>query len=327
MSSTSPAASLGSPSRSPSSSAHGALPAQLAEGNSGGLVFLHNFPRQQQQRPATSMVDNQDTFGSNISPPPSSCFMSARNQNQGPILRSMSDATECRRPFASSPSNSLLSRVNPYYHHMFGESILGGGSGELSTPGASNNPYVNVMMNRRMQMCNVNSQSGNSTTAAGVFGPAPPPPQSSSSRALYGPAPPPGLGMMRQAQSGNSTAKRNETEDEDYDLNMVFDEIGAIQSKGLDETEDDQSTEPLQSSISTSLPTQSMLTQLHVQNKKQHHSHHLPVVFQGVTVGGSGKHVPLSSPTTTANKPQYDLAIYDPADLDLVNEKFPSNVQ
>ena len=38
----------------------------------------------------------------------------------------------------------------------------------------------------------------------------------------------------------------NKTDDDDYDLNIVFDEIGALQHKGLNEPEDDNSTAPLQ---------------------------------------------------------------------------------
>ena len=87
-------------------------------------------------------------------------------------------------------------------------------------------------------------------------------------------------------------------EDEDFDLNMVFDEIGALQNKGLDESEDD---------IVPPLQLGSTLQQMQQQ-------HHQP--------GTSTQ--PQSSTTSMGH---YNRELYDEADLSLVNEKYLQNVR
>lgn len=103
----------------------------------------------------------------------------------------------------------------------------------------------------------------------------------------------------------NTTSNANSaTEDEDFDLNMVFDEIGALQNKGLDEATDDTSTAPLITTPSSSTKS------AHHQQQQQHHS-------------------PTNTTTTTttvANTNGVGVVV-DETELSLANEKYQLNIR
>lgn len=132
-------------------------------------------------------------------------------------------------------------------------------------------------------------------------------------------ASPPGLNHHRNAfhhhngidaGTTNTGSRQTETEDEDFDLNMVFDEIEALQVKGLDESgTDDTCTAPL---VTPSTTTATVVPHHH----SHHHSHHPPAPPPPPPSSHS------KSATTT-----YNSEIYDESDISLANEKYPLNVR
>nr|XP_027195390.1 uncharacterized protein LOC113789985 [Dermatophagoides pteronyssinus] len=105
------------------------------------------------------------------------------------------------------------------------------------------------------------------------------------------------------------------TDDDDYDLNIVFDEIGALQHKGLNEPEDDNSTAPLQllspsqqqSSLTTTIST-AMATTTTIINDQQPKKQLTQIEIDGKIY-------------------KYDSDLYDPSDITLSNEKYSMNAR
>lgn len=97
----------------------------------------------------------------------------------------------------------------------------------------------------------------------------------------------------------------SQLEDEDFDLNMVFDEIGALQNKGLDESEDDVA--PLSQLSST-------LQQMQQQQPKN---------------GPTPSHHPHSAQVQTSDGKiiNYNPDLYEEADITLAHEKYAHNVR
>ena len=114
-------------------------------------------------------------------------------------------------------------------------------------------------------------------------------------------------------------------EDEDFDdFNIVFDEIGALQKKGLDESEDDV-VGPLASVAQLGSTLHHLQQQ---QTSLNHQTHH--------NTNNNNNHVPSQPPhhahsavlqTSDGKIITYNPELYDEEDITLAKEKFPLNVR
>ncbi|KAJ6219684.1 hypothetical protein RDWZM_005496 [Blomia tropicalis] len=121
--------------------------------------------------------------------------------------------------------------------------------------------------------------------------------------------------------TGVANNQTSTQDDEDNDLNIVFDEIGALQNKGLDETEDDVSLAPLtlpqihpqqHNNVNvTSSPAISKITQQQQQQQQQ-------TVPQPQTA---------SVQTSDGKVITYNPQVYDETDITLANEKYSHNIR
>lgn len=221
-----------------------------------------------------------------------------RNQNDGPIMRSMSDATDfMRRPtFNTYDLDFGLNRAvlncsllsNTSNSSCGANQNIGGGNTNTSLP--TNRTYEVLVQNLMQQ------------------------PQHQQVE-------------RPQVQQQQQTREEDELDD-DNDLNTVFDEIDALQNKCLDEGSDGElsstgstdtatalggmlSDSPVIEPLSTSLPTQSMLNTIHMRAKEQQQAQQLQ----------------CTNKTNTNSNKVYPPEIYDQADINLVEELNPQNVQ
>ena len=138
-----------------------------------------------------------------------------------------------------------------------------------------------------------------------------------------------------QASLASGARPQSQVEDEDYDLNMVFEEIGALQKTGLDESEDDGNglligSLPSVSQLSSALQhlqqqqQQQSISQSSMGQQKQQHLHNST---------GHGPAKPTHPPPTAVAHTSdgkivsYNPELYDEADVVLANEKYPQNIR
>lgn len=155
----------------------------------------------------------------------------------------------------------------------------------------------------------------------------------------------PAMFAGQNSQSPQQQHSRSQLEDEDYDLNMVFEEIGAMQKTGLDESEDDLVVGSLPTVTSQRNSVMQQQQQLH-QSPHQQHQHSQPLSHVQSPMsqqkrqqqqqnhsasphGPNRSHHPQTALAHTSDGKiiTYNPELYDEADMVLTNEKYQQNIK